>query len=362
MFDLLAQVNTLSEVFAGNPGSILAILAGLSGGGALGVVRALAYLSDIRQSFNRNQEAEEFLGSNVPRIEDAISSMDDATAGLPIVQSGGQFFGGTPSRDVDFTGKDNLLDGGASRPVVNFDELYDASQAGLDFLRGTDFSTYRTDLNLPELTEGGMFSNIREQGILPETDLSGVLGARLAGMGEASRIREQGRQEEISALAPSYGGLENLRGAQDLASFQEETARGTLAAQERGSIDLQEQAAKEFQSELASRLLSSETLTNASIREMNMNRRLGMFGTEAGLVQGAEQEDLLAALQAMDTAYKNAGIESGLDQAQIAAMLNLFAQQGGFYGFQDLSNMSGYNFLFGPEYQQPSDEMGLGFG
>lgn len=183
-----------------------------------------------------------------------------------------------------------------------------------------------------------LFSQLEGLGVLPETDLSEVLGARLGGIQAAGTGREQQRLQEVAALAPQFGGLENLRGAFGATSAQEGAFRGLESQGVVGQTRLEELDAQKFVSEVAGNLGAEEARLNAAIQQFNrgsqfttqntnISRELALAQTLSSLEAGAANDPIQRTSFLTDAINRSLGLESNLFGASTTNTLNQLAAQ-----------------------------------
>lgn len=186
-------------------------------------------------------------------------------------------------------------------------------------------------------TQAGLLQGVD----LPETDLTPVLGARLAGIGASSQARQQLQQEALASQAGRFGGLQNLQGQLRGLSFGEGAQRGLLAGQAAGQTRQEELAAQEFVTGVQSQASSLSAQLNAALSQagagIERDLTLGQAGQQfQGGLAGSEAA-LAAALAQASSEQGFGAIEAQTaGQAQFAGAtaeenaINRLFQQGVF--------------------------------
>ena len=244
------------------------------------------------------------------------------------------------------------VEAATGRSVFSTEGMFDSASAQLDFLRanplptslGIDVGPTRNQitsnfeamiaslLGLGDVARSE-FANVE----LPETDLSELLSARLAGAGAAGEIRERQAQSLLTSAASSCGGLENTRRASDQLSYQQ---AGQRALESLGIVsdtrmeELERQNTRStLQSEAAAGITAAETAgrtgagTLTSTLGSILNELLGLetrvsaadtqlegaaHQYESGLLGDVENQELMELMFLLDQEYRLAGSDQSV--------------------------------------------------
>lgn len=161
------------------------------------------------------------------------------------------------------------------------------------------------------LQPGSLASQIN----FPEADLSGVLSANLAGLGEAGRKRETLAQEQLAGSAAQFGGLENLQRQSQALGFEESGQRGLEAALATGQTRLEESAIEQANATIQKDLATTEAQINQYLASAEAIERGDLGVAEADLA--ADEAGLLPFLLAEETSRG----QLGLDEAELNRLI-----------------------------------------
>lgn len=292
--------------------------------------RQMRDLFNEQLQFDRQQALD--LAARVPNFFDPTTGQifgPDAGFARPDLRGGGFSQLGKPGQGEGIS--DNLI----TLPEFNVGQT--ALEAFLNLLPSQEERTIGFT-PMEQLAPNQLFGQLESLGVLPETDLSEVLGARLGGIDAAGLGREQQRQQEVAALAPQFGGLENLRGVLGATSAQEGAFRGLEAQQVTGQTRAEELEAQKFVSTVAGNLTDEEARLNLAIGQfnrgsqfttenVNISRELALAQTLSGLEAGAagDQQQRVAFL--IDAISNSLGLQSNLfGQASTGTLNQLVGQ------------------------------------
>lgn len=321
-------------------------LAWMRGGANFGIPAFMAARDFAQtQDLNRqNQETLEFyqdqlafeheqalaLANRVPNFFDPTSGQifgPDAGFARPDLRGGFTQQGKPGGRDINA----NLI----TLPEFN------VGQTALDAFRSNLPSLGERTIGfdpIGELDENELFGRLQGLGVLPDTDLSDVLGARLAGIGAAGSSQQQQRRAEVAALAPQFGGLENTRAALNAVDFQGGLGQALQGGQAVAQTREEELAAQQFVSTVAGNLSSEEERLNLAIGQFNrgsqftvdqsnIGRELALAQTFSGLEANAANDPLQRTSFLIDAINTSLGLQSNMFQGASTNTLNALAAQ-----------------------------------
>lgn len=321
----------------------------LSGNDPGAFFRGAATSRDLAQVATDNERNDEFLELTRTELDRRAAEADARADRVPnfFDPSTGQIFGPDAGQV-----RPGLRGGGFTQPGkplgrndinANLITLPDftVGQAALEGFQENLPSLPERTIGFDPLSQIGrnfLFNQIEELGVLPETDLSEVLGARLGGIGAAGVGREQQRLQQVAALAPQFGGLENLRGTLGGVSASEGALRGLESQQAVGQTRGEELAAQQFVSQLAGGLAGDEARLNTAIGQFNLgsqftvdntniSRELAIAQTLSGLQAGAANDPIQRTSFITDAINQSLGLQSNLFNASTTNQLNALAAQ-----------------------------------
>lgn len=292
---------------------------------------------------------------------------------------------------------------------IDLDSAFDVGGTMLDFFRSNAPSAGDLSTNVvgPVMENvRGIFEGLGDvgdftprttadllQGVdLPDTDLSGVLGARLSGIGETGATRETQRLQDAAREAQRAGlGLEGGRRLSESVAFQESGRRSSEAATAVGQTRAEE-AGREIErariqsgaSSMAEQINSAMEGLREQLRvraaegesgalisglpaqlgeqQANIGNMLQLFERELGLVGQTETDQLTATLTALDNAFRQAGFEQGIGQ-DLAAMTSSFGQISQPWMNPIISNFAGVApGVFPGQFMPPEEGTSFGIG
>lgn len=181
--------------------------------------------------------------------------------------------------------------------------------------------------NIEEILGGAKISpeQLLEGVEMPETDLSEVLSGRLAGIGAASRSRQELQQQELAAGGAAVGGLENLAAQGRSLGFEEGAQRGlegsVATAQTRG----EELAAQQFVSNLQGQAASTSAQIGSTLAQAQAAAETSLTGQAMGAEQafglaGADLQKQFG-LTDINTINRAAEAIAGLTAQEAAGLL-----------------------------------------
>jgi len=194
---------------------------------------------------------------------------------------------------------------------------------------------------------------------MPNTDLSSILAADIAGQGTASQGRLNAQRTSLASAAPQFGGLEGVSRENRSLDFSEGANRAGQAVQSTAANRAQEAQLQEFVANLQGQLGMKEAdinamlagqgagvaaqlglresqipfeagqlnlqgeLANRSVQEGNINRGLDLFRQRVGLVGVQGQEDTQKLMTALDLLLKQSGATQGAAGSILSSDLGL---------------------------------------
>jgi len=345
---------------------------GLALGGPIPGLLGLAGSSTIRNIRGSNEQLEDITASTTEALQGVSEQQAGILDRLPITFPGGNLSAsflenvGVDLEDLEAMNfgpvelgpgdtklfSPSQVEAATGRALFSTEGLFDSAQRQLDFLRANPLPT-SLDVDVEptraEITSGfeSMIANLLGLGDvarsefanveLPETDLSEILTARLAGAGAASGIRERQAQGSLTSTSSALGGLENLRRASGQLSFQEAGQRALESAGIVGQTRAEELARQELRSNLqrdiATGIMEAEQagVTGAGTLQGQLGgileRLLGLetgistvetgleiaaLEREMGLVGGVEDQRLAEMLFNLDQQYRSVGSEQDI--------------------------------------------------
>jgi hypothetical protein len=297
--------------------------------------------------------------------------------------------------------------GGQGPSVGPLEGAFDVGGTMLDFFRSNAPSAGDLSTNVvgPVMENvRGIFSDLGDIGDftprttadllrgvdLPSTDLSGVLGARLSGIGETGATRETQRLQDAARESQRAGlGLEGGRRLSESVAFQESGRRSSEAATAVGQTRAEEAGREIERARIQSGAASMAEQINSAMeglgerlrvgaagdesraligglpallgeQQANVGNILNLFQRELGLVGQTETDQLTATLTALDNAFRQAGFEQGIGQ-DLAAMTASFGQISQPWMNPMITELSGMGPNLFPGAYMPPEE-GTSFG
>lgn len=361
---------------------------------------------DFIQNLQTNKLAEETRDDMADVFGRAEERLDAAGQALPSYQYNGQIYGGTSSNPRD----------PKNAGAINLDTIFNAGTAAQDAFKAMGLTPENVQVDLGYIDEGrsavrgaldSAYAGINEllsprtsmesllAGVdLPDTDLSAVLSADLAGIGERSRMAQEQRTQTLASEAAMGSGLESQQGALRDLEFESGRDRALAGAGARAQNRMQEQDAQKFvsglqfgASSLAEQLNTQRATTQAGaigqltgldVSSQQLYDQLFGAGSQANignLTNLGTIEANLAGQAANDSVARYQALMGGIDRelqlalGQAGLSNNLAGAMAGFYQPiampQNFSLASYAPLLFPNQYmpQQPdSSGLDLGFG
>jgi hypothetical protein len=277
-------------------------------------------------------------------LEDAFHSGSDALAAF---DQG--FQGLTPSGSKFRKSQAGPLDTTISPLGLDFSNIGSEAQSGLDRTR----NALSKIIQRATLEPGSLVSRVD----MPDTDLSALLSADIAGQGAASQGRVDAQRASLASAAPFLGGLEGVQRESRSLDFSEGATRAGQAVQSTANVRAQEADLEKFKAELQAQLGMKEVDINAmlagqeaggvtqlglrgsqvpfeagdlnlrtmmgerAIEEGNIGRQLDLFMKRLGLVGISGQEDTAKLMTALDLMLKQSGAVQGAAGTNLSADL-----------------------------------------